>query len=281
MKLKEKITLKLIRTKFKILSVFSKRKTAEKAFELFCTPFTKTNHRIPSIFDIAEPLEFTLNHLKVNGYRWPATEGPKLLILHGFGSSAYKFHHYVRRFIDKGYEVLAFDAPAHGKSEGETVNALEYSQMILHIIKWYGPIDSFLAHSFGGLALTLAMEQLPENSRYKIVFIAPATETVSAVDSAFKLLNLQDPVIKNEFDKIIVEKSGKPKEWFSMNRAMDAVKAKTLWIHDEDDKVTPLADAIPIRDKQLPNVKFMITQGLGHRRIYRDTKVKNTVVEFL
>ena len=35
--------------------------------------------------------------------------------------------------IKQGYEVLAFDAPAHGQSEGKTSNLLDYMEMIRKI----------------------------------------------------------------------------------------------------------------------------------------------------
>jgi len=37
----------------------------------------------------------------------------------------------------------------------------------------------------------------------------------------------------------------------------------------------------PVMEKQYPNIRFMITEGLGHRNIYRDTKVNHAVTDFL
>jgi hypothetical protein len=62
---------------------------------------------------------------------------------------------------------------------------------------------------------------------------------------------------------------------------MQHIKASTLWIHDEEDDVTPLSDALKVKELELPNVEFYITRGLGHRRIYRDKTVKNKVIDFL
>ena len=50
----------------------------------------------------------------------------KFLILHGFESSAFNFDRYIKPMIKLGYEVVAMDAPAHGKSEGKTINLLDY-----------------------------------------------------------------------------------------------------------------------------------------------------------
>ncbi len=281
MKLKQKIAIGYIRAKFKLLTVVSKRLAAEKAFDLFCTPFMKSRIRTPTIFDQAEPLLFELNGLKVKGFRWNHNQPNKVLILHGFGSAAHKFHQYISPLIAKGYEVLAFDAPAHGNSEGTRINAAEYCRMIEEVIKLYGPVNGFLAHSFGGMALSLAIEKTIHNENMRIAMIAPATETCTAVDSAFKLLRLKDKEVRSEFDNIIFEKSGQKTEWFSIKRAMRNIKADILWVHDENDDITPIEDALKVKRENFPNIRFIITKGLGHRKIYGDAAIKKEVIEFL
>jgi pimeloyl-ACP methyl ester carboxylesterase len=203
------------------------------------------------------------------------------MLLHGFSSSAFNFFKYVQPLENKGYEVLAFDAPAHGESEGSTVNAVEYSEMIKKVIELYGPVDAFIGHSFGGIAICLAMEQLAHDANTKIVLIAPATETVTAIDGAFNMLGIRNNTIRQEFDKIIFETSGKEVSWYSIRRAMNHISASVLWIHDEDDDITPLSDALQVKADGHPNIRFLITKGLGHRKIYRDEDTVNAIVKFL
>lgn len=281
MKLKQKIAIGYIRAKFKMLSAVSKRLAAEKAFDLFCTPFMKSRIRTPSIFDQAKPLQITVNGLKINGFQWNHQQHKKVLILHGFGSAAHKFHQYISPLVAKGYEVLAFDAPAHGRSEGTRVNAVLYCEMIEQILQLYGPVTGFLAHSFGGIALSLAIEKTIHTKDMKIALIAPATETSTAVDAAFKMLQIKDSEVRREFDNIIFEKSGRNTEWYSIKRAMQNIKATVLWIHDEEDDITPVADAIKVKESNFPNIRFIITKGLGHRKIYSDSTIKKEVIEFL
>ncbi len=114
----------------------------------------------------------------------------------------------------------------------------------------------------------------------RVALIAPATETTSAIDSFFKFLDLR-PEIRKDFDQLIFDKSGHWPSHFSVRRAMQQVQAQVLWFHDEQDELTPLSDALKVRDDQHPNLSFVITQGLGHRAIYRDNKVVKQVIEFL
>jgi len=280
MKLTQRLALKYIRTKFKLLSAISKRKAGEKAFELFCTPQYRNRKKLPPIFEKSERLSFSLKGNRLQGYRWNHPAEKKVLILHGFESSVINFDRYVRPLIRKGYEVLAFDAPAHGRSSGKRINVLLYKNMIHAVNEKYGPVNSFIAHSLGGLALILALEEMKDNKEKKAVLIAPACETTTAADSFFRFLKL-DKEVRKEFDKRIETLGGQPPSWFSVARAAQNINSSVLFLQDKNDEMTPLKDVVPIIQKNYSNFKFMITEGLGHRRIYRDNKCSKAIIEFL
>ncbi|MEO6611337.1 MAG: alpha/beta fold hydrolase [Chitinophagaceae bacterium] len=280
MKLSQRVALSYIRTKFKLLSAISKKKAAEKAFQLFCTPQGRNKKPLPKIFAAAEKLQFKLEGITVHGWRWNHPAPRKALILHGFESSVTNFDRYIRPLVKKGYEVLAFDAPAHGRSGGKEINAPLYKRMILEINKRYGPVRSYMAHSFGGLAVCLALEEISDTNDYRLALIAPATETVTAINYFFKFLQL-DPGIRPEFEKVIIKKEGLPSEWYSIKRAMKNIRVKTTWFHDRDDEITPLSDVLKVKAENYSHIEFVISSGLGHRRIYRDHKISQAVIDFL
>ena len=280
MKLSQRLALRYIRTKFKVLSSISKKKAAEKAFELFCTPQSRNKKKLPKIFETAEKLHFEIDGVTVRGWRFNHPAERKLLILHGYESSGINFDRYINPLIKKGYEIMTFDAPAHGRSGGKKINAPLYKRTIQAIHKKYGPVQSYIAHSFGGLAVSLALEEISHTDDYKLVLIAPATETTTAIDSFFKFLQLDDS-LRPEFGKVIIKAGGVSSEWYSIKRAMKHIQAKVLWVQDEDDEVTPLRDVLKVKGENYHNIEFVITKGLGHRRIYRDNKVVKSIVEFL
>lgn len=284
MKFSQHLALGYIRTKFKLLAAISKKKAAEKAFELFCTPQRRNLKQPPKIFEQAEKIQLKVEGINVKGWRWQSenagNNARKALIIHGFESSAINFDRYVRPLLRKGYEVLAVDAPAHGRSGSKQINAPLYKKTILAVYRQFGPIQSFMAHSFGGLAVCLALEEISHTPDYRLVLIAPATETTTAIETFFRFLKL-DPDIRAEFDKVIIKKGGVSPAWYSIKRAMKHIRAKVLWIHDEEDEITPLGDALKVKEENHHNIQFVITKGLGHRRIYRDNKVTKQIVEFL
>ena len=279
-KIGERLAIGYFRTKFKLLSAVSKKKAAEIAFELFSTPQFRYKKPLPKNFIEAEKLHFMLLGETVQGYRWNKGGGKKVLIAHGFNSSVAGFDRYIRPLVNKGYEVLAFDAPAHGRSTGKKINAVIYKEMILAIHEKYGPIKSFMAHSFGGLGVCLALEEIPHDNSYRLVLIAPATESKTAIDFFFSLLKL-DEAVRKEFDAMIYGMRQKPTSWYSVSRAIKNIHASVRWFHDEDDDITPWQDAKKVKEKNYPNVDFVITKGLGHRKIYRDAGVLKAIIDFL
>jgi pimeloyl-ACP methyl ester carboxylesterase len=281
MKLGQKLAVAYIRTKFKLLAAVSKKKAAAKAFDLFCTPQFRNLKELPAIFTEAEKLQFKFGEYNIVGYRWNKGAGRRALIIHGFESSVVNFDKYIAPLIKKGYEVLAFDAPAHGRSSGKRINAIIFRDFIKYVCRQYGPVKSFIGHSFGGLAVCMALAETGHDEDFRIALVAPATETKTALDHFFQFIKLDDDEVRKEFEEIITHLSGHPVAWFSIHRALKKIKAKILWLHDKDDKITPLKDVLKIREENLPNIQFVVTKGLGHRRIYRDAKVGKAIVNFI
>jgi predicted alpha/beta hydrolase family esterase len=279
MKLEQKLLINYFSAKLNMLAMVSKKKAAETAFELFCTPMRRSKKLWPSLFKKAEETDVEVAGYTIHAYRWRRDNALKALIVHGFESSSANFEKYISGFIAKGYEVVAFDAPAHGRSTGKTINLPAYVAVIEKISEMYGPFSAFLAHSYGGIAVTHYLEKVRHETNTRIVLIAPATETTTTIDSFFKYLHLGKDVRK-EFDKVIYDRGGYWPDHYSIRRAVNTVYGKILWFHDEDDQLTPLSDALKVKGDEHPNIEFRITKGFGHSRIYRDAGVLKQALDF-
>jgi len=282
LKLKQKIAIRLYKTKFKAISLISNKLAAKNLFKLFCTPYSgKPKRKQPPFFKKAKTIDIVFEKLTVRGWQWiPANcNGNKVLVIHGFDSCSYKSEPIINKLYLSGYEVLAFDAPGHGISDGKTINAKQFSECIADIDKKFGTFYGIVAHSFGGMAAALATENYLQQLE-RLVLIAPATETRTAIDNFFLFLKM--PLkLKPEFDNIIRNLSGKEVSYFSVGRALENIKTKTLWIHDSKDMICPITDVTIVQEKHLPNVEFHITSGLGHNAIYRNQNVLQKIAFFL
>lgn len=282
MKLAQRLLLGYYKTKLKAIGLVSPRKAAEMAYRIFCTPYAgKTPRKIPPVFHKAEKVHVQLNELTIRGFRWipEHPNGKKVLIAHGFSSNAYKFEKYILPLKKEGFEVLAFDAPAHGQSEGKLINAYIYRQALLQAEASFGPIYGFMGHSLGGLAASLAFEALPDNQDRKLVLVAPATETTRAIDNFFRMIPVA-PNVKQAFTGLIDELTEHPISYYSVSRVVRSLHSPVLWIHDRQDTICPFEDVKPLLTQDLPHVRFQVTEGLGHSRVYKDNQICSGIVRF-
>ena len=90
-----------------------------------------------------------------------------------------------------------------------------------------------------------------------------------------------DEKIKTAIYQLIENTSGNSADYYSLNRIIPKLENKILWIHDEDDEITPISDLAELLLKKQENVEFMITKGLGHRKIYKDPAVMEKVLNFI
>lgn len=282
MKLAQRFIKGYYRTKFRTLGKISPQLAAEAAFRLFCTPYSgKPKREVPPVFRKAKKLSFTSNNLKINGFEWiPAGSiRQTVLICHGFDSFSYRFEAYIQDLLHEGCRVLAFDAPAHGISEGKRFTVLLYKKMLLDAEKQFGPFQAIMAHSIGGLAVALAVEEW-KNPAVKLALIAPATETTRAIDQFFQWFPV-DANTHQAFMQLLEKLSDRPVNWYSMTRIVPSLSNSILWLHDEEDRICPFEDTAALRRLALSHVQFVVTRGLGHSKIYRDPEIQKHIVNFL
>lgn len=269
------------KTRLKLLSVVSKKRAGDAAFTIFCTPIGKGSYSLTPILQSAQKINLDVNGNTLKGYRWNKNAGKKILIAHGFRSHTQRFEHLITLLTEKGYEIIAFDAPAHGMSGGKQINAVDYTKLVEVLNKKFGNFNAYIGHSFGGLATALAVSEIPNNENIKLVLFAPASNTVRLAEIFFKEMGIENNRVKEHFFNNVTRLSGKDLTWFSIRRCVKQLKGPVLWIHDETDKVTPVSDALEIKELNQPNMKFVLTKGLGHSKIYRNPEVIKTVMDFL
>jgi pimeloyl-ACP methyl ester carboxylesterase len=281
--LAKRVLLRLYSAKFNIIGLFSPKRAAYLAFKFFSTPIkTGSKKKIPTTFQKAIRVSLKVDGNTVRGFHWrnPDPKAKKILIVHGFSSNVFKFEQYVLALKKEEFEVLAFDAPGHGISDGKEINALIYRDTILAIEKEFGTLYGIVSHSLGGLAASLALEQFDTPENRKLVLIAPATETTTTLVGFYEMVPLS-LTVKKAFEDHIQLLADEPVSFYSVARIAKKSLVPTLWLHDEEDYICPISDVTPVLAEHLPLVTFHITKGLGHNYIYKNTDTIDRVVKFL
>jgi pimeloyl-ACP methyl ester carboxylesterase len=280
----ERMYLQYLRTKFKTLGLVSPATAGKIAFDLFCTPYPKYKKRkAPAIFHQAKSLTVTLSDgIQLKGFEWTPQKPihKTVLIAHGYASFGYKFEQYITPLLKMGYRVLIFDAPGHGLSQGKYINILIYLNALEHIIKTVGPVDHFIGHSLGGITLAMLAENMDHPEQHKFVLIAPATKTTTTFNNYFKMMHFNDN-IKAAFLSVLSNNTNHPITHFEADRAIQKYTGSILWVHDTDDKVCPYKDLIKFQEIAPKNINFLITNGLGHNKVYKSQGVIDKIMSFL
>jgi pimeloyl-ACP methyl ester carboxylesterase len=263
----------------KFLEAISPKLATLFAAKLFSTPL---KHKIPK-----RELEMDKNTLQqkiivpsikkeIVVYQYGNAE-KKILLFHGWSGRGTQLVKIADELLNLGFQTISFDAPAHGKSKGNSTLMPEFIAAILEIEKQFGPFEFAIGHSLGGMSILNAIKQ---NLKVKKAVIIGSGDSVQDIIEDFiKKLQLQSKygiLLKNYFEK----KNNTTMDSYSAYQAAKEVKIPILIIHDENDDEIPINAAFNIQ-KHLQHSKIVITKGLGHRKILGDKTVIENIKSFL
>ena len=201
----------------------------------------------------------------------------KILLVHGWSGRGTQLVKFADELLNLGYSTISFDAPAHGKSGTKTTLMPEIIASILELEKLYGPFESAIGHSLGGMALLNSVKQGLQLK--KLVVIGSGDKVEDILDDYVKKLKLK-PIIATKMSELFEKRFGEPMGNYAAHIAAKQVTIPTLVIHDENDYEVPIFCGKNIF-KHLPNGEMYVTQRLGHRKILGDTNVINKTLDFI
>ena len=201
----------------------------------------------------------------------------KVLLVHGWSGRGTQLVKIADELLKLGYMTISFDAPAHGKSKGNSSIMIEFIASILEIEKQYGPFEFAIGHSLGGMSVLNAIKQ---NLQVKKAVIIGSGDIIQDIIDDF-ICKLQ---LKPEFgiklrDHFEAKFGGKMDD-YSAYKAAEKTEVPVFVIHDKDDDDVSVKAAYNIQ-KHLKQSEIMITEGLGHRKILGDENVIQKVKEFI
>jgi len=268
---------KLIRSVFGILDRWAPRLSGWLAYRLFLIPFAKGYSK--EELEYLSPFEersFIYRKKKV--YFRFLGHGPYILFCHGWAGKSTQFRILIEQFQDRGYGILLVDFPAHGKSPGRRTSAVQFAEVIGHLLGQFD-VEHIVTHSLGGLGFAAFAEKNEVTLKTAVFISLPgiSSDTVRIYMEQINAGYHTREVMVNHMQR-------------TFNRAMNDFNAsdlmrgrmertRVLVVHDKEDKRAPgyqggiLAKAL---DGQL-----LSTTGLGHMRILKDERVAERIVKFV
>ncbi|MEZ4841406.1 MAG: alpha/beta hydrolase [Flavobacteriaceae bacterium] len=272
------IPSKLIKTG-KFIQFFSSSLATNFAMKIFRTPPQfKTPEREEMMQKSAKNELISIPEINkdvmIYSYGYSKT---KILLTHGWAGRGTQLYEIADKLLENGMMIISFDAPAHGQSSGTTTNLPEYVTCIHHINEKYGPFDAAIGHSFGGIALLAAEAKKPFLKKLAVIGIESSIRNI--IDEFVKKLQLK-PKVADKMEHNIRNIFKTDINSVSSSETAKKVSIPTFVVHDTEDYDVDVSSAFKIR-QNLQKGQILVTNGLGHRRILRDHKVINTIIDFL
>jgi pimeloyl-ACP methyl ester carboxylesterase len=202
--------------------------------------------------------------------------GPAVLLAHGWSGTSGDMAAIADELRARGFRVVSFDMPAHGRSSGRRTTLPAMARAIRDVAAAIGPITAVVGHSLGATAALLALRDGLTAER--AVAIAPPREAPHFLAQLVNALGL--PAERLQGAIRVVERQVGPLVNLEGDRAARGLRIPGLVVHDVADRQVPFAHGEAIANAWRGS-QLLAVQGLGHRRILENDDVIQRVAAFI
>lgn len=220
----------------------------------------------------------TIGALRSGARVWSWGEGPVALLVHGWGGRGAQLGGFVHALVNLGWQVVTFDAPAHGDSPGKRTTLVELADTVRAVADWHGPIDAVIAHSFGAAATTVALSRGLRAGR--VAFLAPLVSVEASVERYIAAVGLSAEARAGFLAALSDANHGAGPDQLDGVKLAARMTVPLLVVHDQGDREIPYRDG-EIAARLWPGAGLISTVGLGHRKLLGDPHVISLVRDFV
>ncbi|MGB5436440.1 MAG: alpha/beta hydrolase [Maribacter sp.] len=261
---------------FNSLALFSQQNTAKKAFGLFCSPRKgKVLPEQAAFLDDARHQRVKTMNIELQTYQWKG-DRETVLLLHGWESNTFRWRNLIAFLKDENYNIVAFDAPAHGNSTGNIFNVALYTECTKVIVDAYKP-QIIIGHSVGGMNTLYHQEKYPNPEIEKIVTIGSPSKLQDVMQHYQQILKFND-VVYEALDDYILKNYGFRIHEFNSSDFKGHLDKKGLIIHDRRDTIVPFSASEGVH-ASWKNSAFYITEGFGHSMHQKEVNLR--IMDFI
>jgi pimeloyl-ACP methyl ester carboxylesterase len=87
--------------------------------------------------------------------------------------------------------------------------------------------------------------------------------------------------IESSIKRAVWYANGRSVDWFDMRRAAQGMKAPAMIVHSLDDDVCPVDQVQAVASAWAAGAELVLTDGMGHRDVARDSDVADRIAAFL
>ncbi|MEL6866277.1 MAG: alpha/beta hydrolase [Bacteroidota bacterium] len=262
-----------------ILSHIFPKLTVQLAYQQLTSPRIKKlrEHEL-ALLETAQQSNFTFGAFDIRLYEWPG-KGETILLIHGWEGQAGNFADLIPLLLQKDYHVIAFDGPSHGFSSKGKTSLFEFNALVTTLIQRYAP-SRLLSHSFGGVATTSALYELPDTHIQRYALLTTPDKFMDRINDISQQVGINEKVKYQLIERLQKEVQTDVSQLNVSTFVQKLNVDKALIIHDKNDRVIPIQQSRNVA-QNWPNCEMLEIEGTGHFRILRTPAVLQKVVAFL
>lgn len=250
--------------------------TPETAFRFFTRPrLQEPNEAERAIAATAETGRVPFRDGTLATYGWG--RGPVALLVHGWCGRATQFQALVPALVAAGYRAVAFDAPAHGASDGKHATVVDFGEAVLAVAGHVGPVAALVGHSMGSPSALYAFARgLTVERSVHVSGVASLVWAVQRLARALGLPRDDLPALRGLIERFIEA----PLESMDLAVLQPGFRHPGLLLHDPADPEVPYGDSEALL-AHWPGATLQPQAEAGHTRILRDPRTIEAVTAFL
>jgi alpha-beta hydrolase superfamily lysophospholipase len=268
-----------LRVLFRVLSAISPALAARLAAFAFTLPLARPLSREDAAF-LASARSHRLQTPAgaVQVYQWDGRD-PAVLVLHGWISHAARLQPVIDALRAKGLRVVAFDAPAHGRSAGRRADLHSFLDALAAVSRDCAPIGAIIAHSFGAITAAIWLAESGAVPLRAAVLVGLPRDVGYLFESFTITLGLSEAVVRR-LRALFRARYGRNPEDYSAQQVAGQIRVPVLLVHGEQDELVPVAHSAAIA-QQIERARLHVVPELNHSAPLRDPPTVALMADFL
>lgn len=220
--------------------------------------------------------------LTLHGWRCAPTTAPRrgtIVYLHGIADNRSSSAGVIRRYVPRGFDVLAYDSRRHGTSDGEVCTYGFHEKHDLRRIidsAGGGPVILFGT----SLGAAIALQEAADDPRVSLIVGAEVFSDLRTVALERAPAVLPSWVIDRAF-AIAEERGGFQIDEVSPRAAAQRIRVPVLLIHGAADRDTPPAHSQRVLDALGGTKKLLLVEGAGHNESLRAPAIWDVIDQWI
>lgn len=254
-------------------------KAAFRVLMLFATPrVRKSRERETDALAKARAEDVQIDGKRIRTYTW-GNGAPTVLLMHGWEGQSGNMGGVALALVAKGYTCMAFDAPAHGASEGKRSTLFAYSKAAGEMLARFPQISVVISHSFGSATAVYTLARVPHQVQ-KLALLSTPDSLPETFEEFYDLLKLKASQRERVYRFFEANFHHKVNELQVSHDASSTKVPLAVLLHDRNDTQIPFRNAEKVA-AAWPQLKLVPLQDVGHYRMLWNEEVINRAISEL